>query len=339
MAHVQRQPRNDKRLFLTTGVLLLLCAPRCHAQVVLTLPSEVTVHSRDIRGSDILTLSRGDDRVLELLRKLDIASLRPTESRLTVRRSFIRIRLMLSGWSDSQFRLNGPETVVIKYREAQAITDSDIELAAAKTMSSVLGTRIDDLKVRLSQPFMQALPSAVQGKHGFTVEVAAPARAAPGAATMTVRLWDGRNLAVTRAGRFEVLKKHRVAVTRVSLQRDMTIDEDDVQFETRFLPTLADEPQEADIYGHRARVNLRAGQLLALRDVTRPLPQISAQVIKSRDKVQVTAVSGPLRIRMRQAQALQAGRVGELISLRNPESGEIISGRVTGPGTVEIRLR
>lgn len=324
---------------LLVNSLVWICCSSCCAQIILRLPPNVTVHSRNVRMIDIVTPSVADQRAALMLRLADVATIKPDSSEVEIKKSFLRIRLMLAGWSEDRFRIDGPDTVVVRFEEGRVTTDSDVEKAATETMAVVLGARDEDLRVRLSRPFMQSLPSALQTKYGLRVEVSAPVRAEPGTTSLTVRLWDGRNLALTRTGRFDVLKKHRVAVSRVSLQRDVTIDRDDVQFENRFLPAVTDEPQEEDIYGQRVRTPVRAGQILSLRDVSRPLPQERVVVIRSHDKVQVTAISGPLKIRMRQAEALQQGRIGDIISVRNVESREVITGRVTGPGAVEIRIR
>ena len=62
-------------------------------------------------------------------------------------------------------------------------------------------------------------------------------------------------------------------------------------------------------------------------------------VVKRRSKVRVTAVSGALRVRLRQAEALEDGHIGDFISLRNLDSKEVITARVVAAGQAEITLR
>ena len=84
---------------------------------------------------------------------------------------------------------------------------------------------------------------------------------------------------------------------------------------------------------------MKAGQLLTLRDLDEPAKESLQTVVSSRDKVFITAISGPLRIKLRNAEAMGSGRVGDVINVRNLDSQKVIAARVTGPGNVEIRLR
>ena len=156
---------------------------------------------------------------------------------------------------------------------------------------------------------------------------------------MTVRLWKGGTLVASKPTRFDVSLRQRVAVLRVSRNRGDTLRESDVQFENQFLDRIADEPHEDDVIGHRLRSAMKAGQLLTLRDLDEPAKESLQTVVSSRDKVFITAISGPLRIKLRNAEAMGSGRVGDVINVRNLDSQKVIAARVTGPGNVEIRLR
>ena len=155
---------------------------------------------------------------------------------------------------------------------------------------------------------------------------------------MRVRLWKGEDVVTTRVVRFRVLKRQRVVVTRVSLQRDSIIEEGDVQFENRFLSTVADEPKEADVYGQRVRTLVPAGKILSLRDLRTPVQKRNGYVIQARDSVRVTAVGNGLKIRLAKAEALESGRVGETIRMRNSVSNKEIFGRVVEAGEVVINM-
>jgi flagella basal body P-ring formation protein FlgA len=61
--------------------------------------------------------------------------------------------------------------------------------------------------------------------------------------------------------------------------------------------------------------------------------------VKRGDMVQVIAFSGRLRTSLRDAEALHDGGLGEMIELKNRDTGLKISGRVMGPGQVLIRVR
>jgi hypothetical protein len=58
-------------------------------------------------------------------------------------------------------------------------------------------------------------------------------------------------------------------------------------------------------------------------------------VIKSRDRVKMFARIGPAAV-LAAGEAQQDGRLGQSIRLRNIDSSKIVTGRVLGPGTVEV---
>jgi flagella basal body P-ring formation protein FlgA len=76
---------------------------------------------------------------------------------------------------------------------------------------------------------------------------------------------------------------------------------------------------------------VQAGSMLTWHDVGhRPL-------VKKGDIVEVSATSGLLRITLK-ALALQNGALGDVVTVRNPESLKVIPAQVVGENRVEVRL-
>jgi hypothetical protein len=61
-------------------------------------------------------------------------------------------------------------------------------------------------------------------------------------------------------------------------------------------------------------------------------------VIRPRDVVRLSVRGQGLTVSIPAAEALQSGRVGDSIRVRNPRSGRIVAGRVVSAGEVEIEL-
>ncbi len=324
--------------FCAALVVLVLPVVAC-AELIVQLRANPVVDSRQITLADVADISATTNNEAVIAGQIDLADLENSKRSLFLNRSFVRIRLMVAGWDSSELRVSGPEKILVEYEEPEPLADTDIEIAATRTMQQMLGVPEEELRIRLASPFVSALPTQIRERPDLRVEVMPPSSARLGTSSLNVMLWDGGNLLLKRAGRFEVLRRHRVAVTRVSLQRESTIEKSNVQFENRFLATRADEPTEEDIYGQRVRTNLGPGEVLSLRDVVPPAQQRAEVVVKRRSKVRVTAVSGALRVRLRQAEALEDGHVGDFISLRNLDSKEVITARVVAPGQAEIKLR
>ncbi len=319
-------------------VVLLGLAGQASAQITVRLHRDPVVGSREVRLDDIATITAGSPQLVAAIGRIDVASIQAPDTIATLTTSFVRIRLMLAGWQQNALVVQGPESVMITYVESQPVTDADVERAARDAMLLMFGTTEDNIQVRLRDVFMSAVPRQFRELPGLRIEVSPPVRAELGQTSMKVRLWKGDNLVATRLARFIVLKRQRVAVTRISLQRESIIGPDDVQFENRFLPTVADEPTEADIYGRSLRSVVGPGKILSLRDLRQPVAAKQDIVIRARDIVQVTAKGNGLRIQLALAEALDHGRVGDRIRVRNSISKKILSGRIVRAGELEIDM-
>src|SRR5690606_5154547 len=145
----------------------------------------------------------------------------------------------------------------------------------------------------------------IRNTDGLRPEIVPPPRAALGSLPLTVRLWRNDQLVTTRVARFEVLRRFRVAVTRVSLQRDQPVDEKTVQFEQRFLNREVDEPDQQMVLGRKVRSEVKAGTILSLRDLSGPSREPDPVVIRRRDNVRVVAQSGRIQVVLKTAEAQQ----------------------------------
>lgn len=123
-----------------------------------------------------------------------------------------------------------------------------------------------------------------------------------------------------------------VTVLTRSLARGDTIAADDLRVERQPRNRLTRghvvvDPSE--VVGLQARRPLRAGQTVVASEFMRP------QVVARGDIVTLVYRTAALQITGR-GQALQAGAVGDLVSVLNPQSKRTLHGTVTGHGLVEI---
>ena len=320
--------------------ILLALTAQCKAQIIVRLNRDPVVGRREVRLDDIATITSASPQAAAIIGRLDVATIPSARTGTTLNTSFVRIRLMLAGWRQPELIVQGPEEgVKITYVESPPITDADIERAAQDAMLTMFDTTEDNIRVRLTNVFMSTLTPKLREQAGLRVEVFPPDRAALGPTSMRIRLWKGDNLLATRQARFNVMKRQRVVVTRVSLQRESTIDEADVQFENRFLSAVADEPTEADVYGQSVRSAIGPGKILSMRDLKAPVQKKNEIVVKARDNVSVTAFGNGWAVTLPQAEALESGRVGETIRIKNLNSEKIITGTIVDAGRVKIDMK
>ncbi|MBF0262493.1 MAG: flagellar basal body P-ring formation protein FlgA [Magnetococcales bacterium] len=123
----------------------------------------------------------------------------------------------------------------------------------------------------------------------------------------------------------------RYPVLKRSLKRGEVVREGDIKW------------MEGDVKNPPAGMVESAKDILgmsATRSVTpdRPLQAewfSSPQVVARGERVRVVAVSGALRIEST-AVAKNPGRVGEIVSMENPDSHKRFDARITGPGHAEV---
>ena len=174
---------------------------------------------------------------------------------------------------------------------------------------------------------------------GLRVDVIPPADVKLGQTSLTVTLWDAERQLKSQRVQFQVLRRHRVAVARTSIQRDSALTPAAFHFENRFLAKRVDELSEDELLGMTPRNQLNRDDIIELKLLRKTAPRTLTPVIRKRDRVQATYSRGGLFLQLQNAEALEDGRIGDVIPLRNPgENGREFSALVLGPGRVEIRM-
>jgi flagella basal body P-ring formation protein FlgA len=116
-----------------------------------------------------------------------------------------------------------------------------------------------------------------------------------------------------------------------NLARDEAIGPDSVDFTEGELPVMPIQR----ILGADALQGLEARRDIVAGEPLTPAVLRVPPVVKSGDTVTVTVRIGAVRITA-EGIASGSGRVGDTIRVRQPQRQQVLTGRITGPGTVEI---
>jgi flagella basal body P-ring formation protein FlgA len=124
----------------------------------------------------------------------------------------------------------------------------------------------------------------------------------------------------------------KAARTRRNIKRGETIRKEDLSWETirvdrRTSPLALPE----QLVGSQARIMIPAGTVLDMRKIEK-IPMVSRNQF-----VYVTAHNGGLSVRM-QAKSVDRGGIGDVIRLKNMDSGKIFLATVSGLGEAELKL-
>lgn len=326
---------------LRTIIATVICANAvCCAQDVarIAIPSQAAVGEARIALGEVAQISCSNPLTTRMLAAIDIGEFLPDETSKKISLSFIAIRVQLAGFGRTEFEIDGARTCQVEYRMPSALTDSDVEAAGVKAFSEVLGCDAKDVRVRLTRPFMGALPKGIREKRGLRAEVMPPIRGGLGMTTTLVRLWHNNDIVMTRNTPFKILQKQNVAMILASLRKDQPIDPRHVRIESRFVSAPVDQASKEDFIGKVATRDLKPGQTLFLTDMKSPAEKGLGPAVKTRDSVEVEAVAGRLLVRLPTATALGSGDIGDKIQFRNLESGRVRTGRIVANGRLRIEL-
>ena len=292
-------------------------------------------HVAQLEGPPKSTLRRWEE--LDLL---DGSEKSPDEMRIT--RSLITARLLLAGCQADMITFAGASVAEVERIESLEQNDTEVERLAQHEVARQLGLDPELVEVRLLGPCVERLrPTGNDSQRGgLDVIPPLPRTNDP---RITVRWIEGG-----------VVKSTLTCSVRIRVSRDwpttvrdcpvgQVVTAADVVTQPVWCHWTEVAPQTDQCVGKRLKRPLVAQARFTLADLSIAGPALaqplSAPVIKPRDLIRVTVVRGNLTVVLPSAEALQAGRPGERIRLRNLESQRVIIGTVVAAGEVEIQLQ
>jgi flagella basal body P-ring formation protein FlgA len=323
---------------LIAAALLAVCrtsraeSPAAAEPIVLALRGEATVSGSQVTIGDVATLQGGDARERERIAKLDVAELPLSSQPIFVSQHQLDFRLQIAGVDGRAFRLEGSRFVRVS-RPAGDALDGKIAALARQTLEHKLPGRVEDVSIQLVQP-VRLPPLSADGEDihldaEVRSSVIVPCRVL---VEVSVYIRGARRLALPVY--FDVKKLQSVPVAVHRLAAGDTFNAENVRVER--VPVEAGQksvPDSSGILGRRARRPIPPGRIIEPEDIETDAP--AAVVIQQSDLVQIVAKVGPLQVKAR-GEALQNGRTGQLIQVRNVDSKAIVTGRVLDRSTVEV---
>jgi len=311
--------------FATVG---LLARPLAGAEkdplLQVYLPRQITIQDASFTVGQV-GIVRGEEPLLRKVNEVKLASFSMPGQQITIERPLLLSRLASAGIEPSQIRLTGAEETTVK-RQQQVIKGSEfVELALSslrKTLSPGLACSFNTVRM----PEELVLP-------GTTRDIELSARMVDGGARNRPRIdidvvADG-SLIATRRIAFAASYKCRTVVALVDIPKGTVISAENVRIET----ASSDYP-EPDMwsppYGHIATRVIEANSVIGPHMTTSPQRQT---VIKRNENV-VVRIDMPGLLITAVGKALQDGKTGDSIRVRNADSRMIIWARVNEDGTL-----
>jgi flagella basal body P-ring formation protein FlgA len=342
---------------------------RKSAVVTVSIRANVELDSRVIRLSDIATLTGTDAVLKNQLKQLDLEDgLTPGET-VTILPPQIEFRMRLAGIDVDKVSIKGngarvstqPSVVVrssdqvtgaaatswrdgARQRSLDAVDVTDdtgplereIIRAAKAHVLDKLPWSPDDVEIHLAMPISSEI-RLVESATGYVCHTEL---------RTTGPLLGRVHLRVVANARqkptfdvpvvLDVRHFDQVVMTTKSIDRGHVLTAADLYVDRRDVSELTEYCSSTkELLGNATKRSFRALLPIRVSDVETAVRGDNTPVIKRRDQVRMVARVGSLNVSAT-GEALQDGRMGETIRLRNVDSNTQVQGRVTGRGEVEI---
>jgi flagella basal body P-ring formation protein FlgA len=300
--------------------------------IAVKLRASATVSGSQVTVGDVAELTGGDERRRERIARLDLTELPLTSEPIFVSQQQIIFRLRLAGVEDGAFQMEGPRLVRVSRRASEAL-DHRVLSAARQAIEQRLTSPVEDVNIVAAQP-VRLPPLSADGEDiHLEAELRSPV-AVPGRVMVEVGIYvrGARRLGIPVWLDVKKMQAMPVALRRIEVGE--TFAADNVRIERIAVEnTQRAAVAAAGLMGRRARRPVFPGRIIEPDDVESETQ--AAAVIHQRDLIHLVAKVGPLEVKAR-GEALQEGRVGQLIQVRNLDSNATVAGRVVDRATVEV---
>jgi flagella basal body P-ring formation protein FlgA len=302
------------------------------------------VHLQDVEVSsdgvvkikDIAAVTGTNPQAVEQLGDVDVAVLTETVAQEVIGRERIAARLLLAGYDGREIAITGASAVPVRFRSApeQGVDATTVESAARLALAATFGVSPEDVDARLTAPLGLSLP---KGAGPLLVDVVPPANPQPGHMRMTLRVFSGAELLHVTSTLFDVRIRQQVVLAAATLPVGTVLSANNVTYQERWATKRDYFPQRQSLTQWRVRRAVRAGETITSNDLIPISPEEEEPVaVRARDIVQLVARGKGINATVPAAEALEAGRIGDKIRVRNIHSQRIVVGEVVSSKEVQV---
>lgn len=301
------------------------------------LREQATVVGRIVTLADLADVRGGTAALRTRAAALDVIELVDGQESESVSRQLVIARLLIAGIGHDSFEISGADAVRVEWRPEQT-ADERVISAVRRGVEERLYVPQEEIVAELAQPLPPALVQLLNQSPEARVESRFATTPTGGRTRVDIWVTNTAGGTTVAAAVVDVRFRQLVPVVAESISPRRIITADAVTFTEREVSELQSVLQTDQVVGKAARRQLSPGEVIVPRDLSEPTAASEPMLIQPRDLVRLTARKGNLVLTVPAAEALQGGRKGEFIRVRNPTSGRIILGRVTGAGEVEVPL-
>ncbi|TWT43018.1 flagellar basal body P-ring biosynthesis protein FlgA [Thalassoglobus neptunius] len=306
------------------------------APLCLRLLPDVKVLQPVVRLVDVVDTA--PELLPEELRHIDLCQVEQSGSTITLDRRLIDLRLALCS-VDRGIVLVGATECQVQRIESAELTEASLEQSARLEVARISGCSPDDVQVKVIQPVFRGRRPEVPSETPLRFDFEFPRHQIWGRRLVQVRALCDEDLIWSDRVPMVISRQRRVLTARMDIPRDEIVSPEMFEMKSLFDFGGLQSPTFEQVIGKRTVKMVEAGTVVTVDDLVDVQPVNRDVVIHVRDAVRLVAETRGLRFVVPRAQAMQTGRVGQLIRVKNLESNRIVTARVVGAGEAVVDLK
>jgi flagellar basal body P-ring formation protein FlgA len=330
-------------ILLTIAALGLTDLHPVQGEVLIELQPVARVSGRLIRLHHLATVVGEPQAMVDRIKELDVGEFASATEPLTISSRQISFRLRLADIPEKATRIRGADQCVAS-AERQPIKEAAVIEAAKEAIVLRYPWKREDLDIRQVQPIAMTLPPVLSPDEVKIKAELHSSKVYAGRTQVDISLWENGTRIISFPVFFDVQPAASVFVVSAPIQAGILIDPNSVKLEKRRLDAGAKPINTWDrLLGRKAKRPLNAGEPILETDMENAnlQPKVKTEpvalAIKAKQTVKIQLDTGKIRIQA-QGEALQDGRIGDIIRVQNIDSKRIVLGRVVAPQSVEVEL-
>ena len=294
-------------------------------RLIIHLPRDIAVESENLTLGQVAVVT-GEESLVAKAMDIELGRISVAGQIVTIDRSLILSRLACSGMPACNPVMSGADKVAVR-RTAKVIKSSNIIESASSFLAGSIKEQAIARWEPLRSPADVILPAQTQNVELVPRLVS---RGVNGQAVTEVGVVvDGKQID-TRQVIFRAKYNVHRAITVMDVKEGVTLTANN----TRTEEVISDEPEPAEWtapYGLVAVRNLPAGTVVSSNMAKSPQPP----VVIERNQTVVIRIERAGLVVTAMGKAMQQGKLGECIKVRNVDSQRLIMAKVNEDGTVE----
>jgi flagellar basal body P-ring formation protein FlgA len=289
------------------------------------LPREITIKDKHLSLGQV-GIIRGQESLVDKASKITLGQISTPGQKIIIDRKIVLSRLACNGIPLSKITLTGAETVTIKQQERTISSEEFIKLANSFLEKNPPGSSVCGFTpIRIPKDFI----ITGSGKDISFSPRLVPSRAR-NQAKVEITIHSGGNKIGTSEIIFRLKYNCRQGVTKVDIPTGAVISPDNVKIEKR----ISNYPEPV---GWKPPYGLIAKRQIPAKTPLQPnmLGSVKSPIITKRNQKVVIRIDMPGFLITAFGKAMQEGRAGDYIKVRNVDSQRIILAMINEDGSVK----